>query len=329
MSRLIAIAISDVHVSLNTREIAISALKQALSKAEENNIPLIIAGDLHDTKAILRGECINSLIQLFKDAKVPLKVLIGNHDKLNEKGEGHSLEFLRPYVDIIDKPRFDKECGVGFIPYQSSNEAFLSYRNMFTIGDILVVHQGFLGAHMGEYIKDESSVNPDDVANFTVISGHYHKHQSLGTVTYIGSPYTITSAEANDPFKGFIGIYEDGTITRYPTNLRRHINFALNISDLDSTTFEFSPGDIVTLKVHGNTLDLDKLNKNKLIKEKFNGMSIKLDKIYEDSSHKKIDLLSIPKENILDSFIELDDTIDINQKSLIKKLSLEILNETR
>lgn len=327
-NKIKAVLVSDVHVSLSTREVSLPALQAALSFAEENKVPLIIAGDLHDTKAILRGECVNLLLNVFKNAKTPVKLLVGNHDKLSEKGEGNSLEFLRPFVDLIDQPKYDEQLQLGFIPYQSSNEKFIEALSLFKSGSTLIVHQGFMGAYMGEYVKDESSVKPELVKPFKVISGHYHKHQKLGTVTYIGSPYTVTFTEANDGPKGFLALFEGNTFEQIPLNLRKHVIYELDVKDLGTYQFNrHKDKDLVWLKLSGNSLDLDKVNKNKLIKEKFNSVSLKVDKIYTDQPKSRVDLSNKSKDTILDIFIEADESLNQDQKKLIKQLYLDILNE--
>jgi hypothetical protein len=85
------------------------------------------------------------------------------------------------------------------------------------------MHQGFKGAFMGEYVVDKTSIDPSEVADYNVITGHYHRRQKIGTVQYIGTPYTITFAEAHDPEKGYQLLLEDGSLRFVPLNLRRHI----------------------------------------------------------------------------------------------------------
>ena len=61
----IAVLISDVHYTPSSLPIAHTAMKMALSKAEALKVPLIDCGDILDSKAIIRAECANALIELF------------------------------------------------------------------------------------------------------------------------------------------------------------------------------------------------------------------------------------------------------------------------
>ncbi len=62
-SKPIAVIISDVHYDLNTLEVADAALTKAVSKANDLDVMLIICGDLHNTKANLRAECIDAMYE--------------------------------------------------------------------------------------------------------------------------------------------------------------------------------------------------------------------------------------------------------------------------
>ena len=58
-----AVLISDVHYSLQTLPLADKVMRMAIDKANSLGVPLIVAGDLHDTKANMRAECVNAMIR--------------------------------------------------------------------------------------------------------------------------------------------------------------------------------------------------------------------------------------------------------------------------
>ena len=62
----IAVLISDVHYNLQNLKVADAAMNLAIDKALDLGIDLIVAGDLHDTKANLRGECVSVMRKTFK-----------------------------------------------------------------------------------------------------------------------------------------------------------------------------------------------------------------------------------------------------------------------
>ncbi len=224
----IAVLISDIHYSLANLTLSDAALRQAIGKANELNVPLIIAGDLHDSKANLRGECVKAMIETFKLAKIKPIVLVGNHDLINEKDVSkHSLEFLQGQYATVQK-----HCGgwnhCHLVSYHSDPNELRKFLKTVEKGSTLIMHQGLQSSNMGDYVQDKSAITKEDVSGFRVISGHYHARQTIdlpdgGKWDYIGSPFTMTYGEANDPPKGFQILMSDGSLEFIPTKLRKHV----------------------------------------------------------------------------------------------------------
>lgn len=239
MSKPIAVLISDIHYNLNTLSLADAAMRQAIAKSNKLQIPLVVAGDLHDSKANLRAECINTMIETFKLCKQRCYVMIGNHDKINEKSETHALNFLGPEAtNAANNPQYEKVVLVNkrfyipglatLIPYQHDLNELRSQLKTALTDDTIIMHQGLAGTDSGEYIQDKTAITLNDVAGLRIISGHYHARQTIdltrgGKWDYIGNPYTLNFAESNDPEKGFQILYNDGSLEFVPTNLRKHI----------------------------------------------------------------------------------------------------------
>lgn len=327
MNNAAFVAISDLHFNEKNLEVASAALQQAIDKAKELEIPLIIAGDLNDTKAIIRAEVANKLIRILREASETIKIaiLVGNHDLINEKGVENSLNFLSPYADIISHTRSWE--GINLVPYQTDPDQFLTQINRHE--GLVVCHQGVLGAFMGEYIQDKSSVNPLKLKQFTIISGHYHRHQTVGTVTYIGTPYTTSFSEANDPEKGFLIVNADGTFIRWLTSLRRHIIIERDLDELTEEDFcQVHENDLLWIKLHGPESELKKIKKSELGKKYLGRNDFKLDLISTDTTitniiHPK----GLSNTQILDILIE-DLSETRSQKDKLKGLYLEILGST-
>lgn len=276
----IAVLTSDIHYNLNTLPLADAALRQAVNKANQLNVPLIIAGDLHDTKANLRGECISAILATVKQAKLKPYVIVGNHDMINERGTSHALEFLDGHVTLvtdythihIDNKR------IVILPYQASSETASAYFKQVPRGSIVIAHQGLKSSDAGEYINDKSAIPADCVSHLRIISGHYHTRQSICTAVgpaglsvsseaglwdYIGNPYTLTFGEANDPEKGFQVLMDDASLQFVPTNLRKHIVMELNwdLTVLSQSGTQTHPDDLLWVKVKGPTERLTQLTR--------------------------------------------------------------------
>lgn len=256
MSKPIAVLISDVHYNLQTLPLADAAMRQAITEANSLKVPLIVAGDLHDTKANLRGECVNAMLETFRLCVRKPYILIGNHDRINEKSYEHSLNFLGPLDVEIVTERFltHGENMLTLLPYHHDLDLLRSNLSDIPEGEIVIMHQGLVGSNMGEYVQDKSAITKNDVAGLRIISGHYHDRQTIdlpngGKWDYIGNPYSLSFGEAHDPDKGFQVLHSDGSLEFIPTSLRKHIIVTINNEGLMcSKPLDYK--DIVWVKCH-------------------------------------------------------------------------------
>lgn len=314
MIKPVAVLLADVHYDLNTLEVADAATRQAVAKANELKVPLVMAGDLHNSKANLRGECIKAMRKTFKLCNSPPYFLVGNHCKWNEKSEENSLDFLSEIGPIIDKPVYQHRLGY-LIPYQHDPDALRTYLKTLPKKSQLIMHQGIQGSNSGEYIQDKSAITKDDVAGFRVISGHYHNRQTIklsdnGTWDYIGNPFTLNFAEANDLEKGYQILMNDATLTFVPTNLRRHMIF--NLEKLTNGYWQITgkypiedatSDDLVLAKVTGTKEELADVTKDKISKV-LQLTNFRLELIAKESTMAASTNTNLSKTELLDSIID-------------------------
>lgn len=340
MSKPKAVLISDIHYNITTLPVADAALRQAVSKANELRVPLIIAGDLHDTKANLRGECVSAMLETFKLANERPYLLIGNHDRINEKSVEHSLTFLERYANIVNRHRYGKSHtklwgSMELIPYHHDPEELRRRLKNTTPGSTLIMHQGINGSNSGEYIQDKSAINKEDVADFRVISGHYHTRQDIkigrpgegavGLWSYIGNPYTLNFGEANDPEKGFQILMDDGTLEFVPTNLRKHVVIEMNA--LSETMFNLIQADteerledLILVKLRGPKAVLDKATKTQIARSLKIPGSFRLDLIPDDETLTAPETKNLSQPELLDQIIESISSAMPDQKQRLKTL---------
>lgn len=339
MNKPIAVLISDIHYNINSLQIANLATEQAVLKSNELLVPLIVAGDLHDTKGHLRGECVKAIIDVLKKCIIKPIVLVGNHDRINERSEEHSLEFLKPIATIVDGlfAMFDFRLNLGLIPYFSDSQFLLETLKQVPKGSTIIMHQGVQSAKMGHYIQDKTSLPKEAFKDYRVISGHYHQHQTIkcrtfpkgnvGLFTYIGSPYTVSFSEAFDGPKGFQLLYADGSLEQVQTNLRKHIISERKVKDLLDPVKDYVKGDLVWLKVSGPKSELDKIKKEEVGKKLFGHNNFKLDKVYTDAPKLVTKSDKLKDFEIFDKLIDATDEAE-DQKSYLKKLWRGLVNET-
>lgn len=331
----VAVLISDIHFTPVTLELSSSALKQAQEEAWRLYVPLIIAGDLLDSKPIIRAECANRLIEMLDEGQSTY-ILVGNHDLINEKGAEHSLHFLKRLCAVIDAPT---EIRLGdkdwfLLPYFSDSEKLKTLLKDPSIPKNIIMHQGVQTADMGHYVQDKTSLPKDCFSDFRVISGHYHRAQdikcgrprkgAIGLYSYIGSPYTTSFSEANDGPKGFRVLYEDGSLELIPTNLRKHVIVEKTTDNIYDTALNLDTRDLVWLKVSGPRLELDKIKKQDVAVRLIGHSNFKFDKIPTDSLKLDIPEDSLTEEQVLDTIIDNTDE-RLENKAYLKALWREVL----
>lgn len=322
----IAVLISDVHYSLKTFQIADVCFRQAIDKAADLNVPLIDCGDLVNDKANLRAEYVNTLIKTFNYAlekNVRIYALIGNHSLIHEKANDHVLHFLAPYCTVVSTPV--SVDGFNFIPYQNDSKNFITAIKKFKKGSIVIGHQGTVGGFLGDYVKDSSAFNPDQVKDYKVFLGHYHRHYTLGTTVSIGNPYSLTFGEAEDGPKGFLILNEDGSFDRVYTNQRKHIKLERTLETALETIPAFNRNDFLWLQVTGPASELAKLNKNTVGNVLGIGANFKLDKLPIEITKLEAPKAQRTDVQVIDLLIDQSDE-SANQKEYMKSYARELLN---
>lgn len=310
------ISISDVHLNLKNLEVSMSVLNQAFIEARKVKVDLLICGDLNDSKALMRSEWVKALMQLiheFLDVKV--HVIIGNHDLNNKNSKDHSLEFLKPFSNVViyseNSHVIINDVSFYFIPYKATKEEFLtSIDEARSLGiKKLVTHQGYLSAFMGDYSQDESSVDPESLKDFEkILSGHYHKHQFVGdNIVYFGSPFTVNFGESKDK-KYIFNVYEsEGSIglMPIPTVARRHIQEAFEGFIPDDYKTEAKENDLVKVILKG-TKEFCLADHSKVLSKIFNGNNnITVIPEIISQSKKRIDLEKISSPlQVIEDYLE-------------------------
>jgi hypothetical protein len=331
--RPIAVLSADIHYNLNTMHVADECVRSAIKLANDLNVPFISNGDLLDQKALMRAEYVNMIIETIKLCKVKPIINIGNHSRINEKSEEHALNFLKPYAYIVE----ESSCFNNFyiIPYQHDANEVREILKGIPLGGIVLMHQGINGSDAGEYIQDKSAINQEDVADYRVIAGHYHKRQdikcgrprknSVGLFSYLGNPYTLGFGEADHGPKGFSILHEDGSLKFIESNVRRHITFNTEIKGgryLTTGTYNLKdvrPIDLVKVKLTGTREELAKVDKTKL-ENVLNLRNIRLELIPKDINLKIDNKPKLSQNETLDEIITSLENTSIEQKDRLKQL---------
>lgn len=204
---------------------------------EDIGLPVIILGDLFDTKEIIRGKCFNYVFERLKKSKLRFFILVGNHDWFNLDCQDHSLQALKSldHVTIVDKPTMFGQ--MYFLPYYDDLEQFYKAANdpVFDRSKVLFMHQGVIGFDYGNGLiadgNGHGEISADKIRPFKkIISGHFHKFAEHGNLTFLGTPFSHTFGETDQT--KYIGIFDedDFTLELMETPFPRHRSLEIDLS---------------------------------------------------------------------------------------------------
>lgn len=265
--------IGDIHCTLNNLE----EVNELFDITEQLGNPTILLGDVLDTKAIVRSECLNLIYKKISESKCHFFIIIGNHDYHNLDCLSHALLPLRslPNVTLIEKLEEISE-GLYAIPYISDTEVLLETLSKIPEDHTLLGHFEITSFDYGNGLlctENSKAVNKQAFSRFKkVISGHFHKYQEVDNITYLGTPFSHSFGESNQD--KYIAILENSNLELIKTSFPQHITVTLNKdSDLNLTLRDSNYNRII---IQGTELEV------KSIKEEILSLIPPKTKIIED-----------------------------------------------
>lgn len=196
--------VGDLHAKPNN----LDKVNQIFDIVEGLGHSVIMLGDTFDTKEVIRGRCLNTVMERTKSSKLTFYYIIGNHDRFNVSSTEHSLEQFKllKNVIVIDSPQ-QIIPGLAAIPYLHDRTEFKEAVKLFGESDIVFMHQGFSGFDYGNGFIAEGENDLSEISHLKqAISGHFHKYQQLGNLTYLGTPFSHSFGESNQ--EKFLGILD-------------------------------------------------------------------------------------------------------------------------
>lgn len=165
---------------------------------------LIVAGDFFDTKKFLSADVMNSAIDLITELRdiLPIYFVVGNHDTLYT--ENNRANHLRLF-DNIDNVTVIKDrcklklCGTTFeLISWIENSVEQTKIIKASTADYLILHADINGLIYPSKVKIADKVETKGFKGTHIYSGHIHKRQEKGKVTYLGSPYELEWSDSGN-----------------------------------------------------------------------------------------------------------------------------------
>lgn len=253
------IIFSDLHLREDTESIVFDRVLPGIVEAAKARDDYVIAclGDMLHYRYKVDVRLQNRLGDFFTaqtEAGFKFKLLPGNHDQYDTAGR-NALELYGeiPRVMVFTNPAVDPD-GL-WLPYRVDLDVLR--RSVTTLSQllnpnakgrrVLFAHHGLDGAWMNNHKLNKGGLDSNEFLGFdTVLLGHYHKRQTIGKASYIGSPYEITAAEAGQP-KGYA--HWDGATLTYEDTVWGPRNINLDVADPKTLDLSgISPEDRVRIK---------------------------------------------------------------------------------
>jgi DNA repair exonuclease SbcCD nuclease subunit len=189
--------VGDVHAVPSELGDCQALIDYVLLTAKEQAAEAFFLGDQYHSHQIIRSEVMNfwrASFKAFKTAHVAVSALVGNHDVSGEGNSIHAMAAHEEQIDVIDRPVVHKN--VLYLPYYSDKAAFVAACKAYPTR-MVVCHQTFMGAQFENGMYAPEGVEPADIPQAEVLSGHIHKPSTFDKVTYIGAPRWRSLSDAN------------------------------------------------------------------------------------------------------------------------------------
>ena len=328
------IAIADLHLSMYAQDKIIpeTSLPERLHYLNEvlrniadyaininvniNNI--VIAGDIFHNKSIIHSLAQSIFLDFLRDHRALNFIIIsGNHDMSSKSGSGVSaLKSLdnEPNVTMIHEPTVIDN--INFVPW---NPETMVDDIKSSNSEYLVAHFGLNEAQLSSGISIVSDVKLKDLSGYKhCILGHYHLPQSVGNVTYVGSPIQLDWGEKGEVKRFLIVDTDTNEINSVPTEgYKKFIEYKITNENKEDILKEARKakenGDYVQLVKHED-IDVDDFNKEFKI----------VDKTERDITDRGI-VISMSQDERIEKFLSIK---KIKEKDFerYKKVGIDIMN---
>jgi DNA repair exonuclease SbcCD nuclease subunit len=209
-----AACFTDIHFGLKSNSVqhntdCMNFVEWFIEEAKKEGCETcFFLGDYNHNRAAINIQTLNfglRALEKLNDSFEQVFFIAGNHDLyFRDKRDVHSVEWAKhlPNVKIIDA--WFEQDDVVIAPWLCG-EDWLKLENMK--GKYLFGHFELPHFYMNAMVQmpDHGELQVNHLKNFThVYSGHFHKRQTKGNVTYIGNAFPHNFADVNDDERGMM-----------------------------------------------------------------------------------------------------------------------------
>lgn len=325
--------LGDLHIGVKQddkwiQNIQRDGIIQAIKLSKDLGITTWLqAGDFADTRKAITHRCMKftrEIADMIDDAGIEVHTIVGNHD-LHYRDKMHPnfcSEYLTQFDNFIV---YDKASTVDFdgvkidmIPWicnENKDEIFEFIKK--TKSKYCMGHFELNGFYFYKGLKSHGS-EPDFLKKYKrVWSGHFHTISENRNVTYLGTPWSLTSGDENDP-RGwwvFDTETEESTFYQNETMWHRRIDYPTSVNpniykDLSVRLF--------VTKVDKNLAKFETDLENVVHELK---VVSKIDKTVESGDEPVDDIEITPMHELIDEYISCIPSITAEDLESTKKIA--------
>ncbi len=287
---MLGLIIGDPHFKVNntvdTDEMTIQIINVVREKMPDF---VVILGDVLDRHENIHMTPLIKSVSLLRQIQdlVPLYVIIGNHDRKNNKvylTEEHPFTALKYWnntiiIDTVQNIQI-KNIQFTFVPYVAPGlfkEALNTVKN-WQESVCIFCHQEFKSAQMGAFTSVDGDEWETDYPY--IISGHIHDYQKLqNNILYLGTPIQHSFGDSTNKkialitFENQIKNHQDLVIEKIKLKIKLKKNIHLTPDEVD----DYELDDTINAKIiiTGTLIETKQLMKNTTI-EKWRKQGIKV-----------------------------------------------------
>lgn len=170
---------------------------------------IVHLGDLFDNRNVIPINLLNYGLQIIEEMSqiAPLHIIIGNHDLWSRSAS--EINTIRPFkytpnVYIYEKSTLIEYNGKSILmmPYIEKKKDQIDILKKYSGTDYLFCHSDLNGAKMhltSVAHKNNDKIDVSDFSGFSKVrTGHIHLVQSMGNITFVGSPFQMDRNDYGD-----------------------------------------------------------------------------------------------------------------------------------
>lgn len=289
-------------------------LENMVSDCIDNEIDTIVfAGDIYHDKSILHSIAQDIFLEFIRRHRnINFIIIDGNHDK-SSMSKTSNISALKncdmePNVTMIHETTVIDN--ISFIPWGKT--MIDDVKN--STQDYLISHFGVNEAELSNGMSLVADIKMSDLRKFKkVVLGHYHKPQTLGNMSYVGSPIQLDWGDKDQEKRFLILDTELDTITSIPTRgYKKHFELLITSENKNEIIQEAkrlkSEGHLVAIKKFSKEINTDDIQKEIRVIDKseqeLTNRGIDRSMSLKDKLVKYTEVKEIP-ENLRENYVNL------------------------